>query len=128
MRRLNYQIAISPDANSGSGFAEGSVKTTFAGSVMEGRASGMYWSQEGADHYNTMFGTSYIPGGEIPWDIIRTYPLGWDELYLHDEVYGWGTELTIGPSTTNTWKDSSTVTGGIKNLQKAFSYKSGFNL
>ncbi|PKL59259.1 MAG: hypothetical protein CVV33_08765 [Methanomicrobiales archaeon HGW-Methanomicrobiales-4] len=34
---LNYQIAVTPDANSGSGFAEGTVATTFAGSIMEAR-------------------------------------------------------------------------------------------
>lgn len=34
---LNYQIAVTPDANSGSGFAEGTVSTTFAGSIMEAR-------------------------------------------------------------------------------------------
>jgi len=34
---LNYQIAVTPDANSGSGFAEGTVKTIFAGSIMEAR-------------------------------------------------------------------------------------------
>jgi hypothetical protein len=34
---LNYLIAVTPDANSGSGFAEGMVTTTFAGSIMEAR-------------------------------------------------------------------------------------------
>lgn len=34
---LNYRIAVTPDANSGSGFAEGTVTTTFAGSIMEAR-------------------------------------------------------------------------------------------
>jgi len=37
---LNYQIAVTPDANSGSGFAEGTVKTVFAGSIMEARDGG----------------------------------------------------------------------------------------
>jgi len=37
---LNYQLAVTPDANSGSGFAEGTVKTTFAGSIMEARDGG----------------------------------------------------------------------------------------
>ncbi|MDD1728148.1 MAG: hypothetical protein LUQ50_03650 [Methanospirillum sp.] len=37
---LNYQIAVTPDANSGSGFAEGTVKTIFAGSIMEARDGG----------------------------------------------------------------------------------------
>jgi hypothetical protein len=37
---LNYRIAVTPDANSGSGFAEGTVTTTFAGSIMEARDYG----------------------------------------------------------------------------------------
>ncbi|HWQ63462.1 MAG TPA: hypothetical protein VN429_03530, partial [Methanospirillum sp.] len=37
---LNFQIAITPDSNSGSGYAEGTVKTVFAGSIMEARDSG----------------------------------------------------------------------------------------
>lgn len=69
---LNYQIAVTPDANSGSGFAEGTVKTVFAGSIMEARDTSNKTSAE------------------------------------------------------NSWKDSTEVTGGIKNLQKAFAYKSGF--
>ncbi|MDD1724005.1 MAG: hypothetical protein LUQ07_02615 [Methanospirillum sp.] len=32
---LGYQIAVSPDANSGSGFADGTVKTLLGGSIME---------------------------------------------------------------------------------------------
>jgi hypothetical protein len=34
---LNYRIAVTPDSNSGSGYAEGTVKTVFSGSVMEAR-------------------------------------------------------------------------------------------
>jgi len=34
---LNYQIAVTPDSNSGSGFADGTVKTFFGGSIMEAR-------------------------------------------------------------------------------------------
>jgi len=36
---LNYQIAVTPDSNSGSGFADGTVKTLFGGSIMEARAT-----------------------------------------------------------------------------------------
>jgi hypothetical protein len=39
---LNYRIAVTPDANSGSGFAEGTVTTTFAGSIMEARGYNDY--------------------------------------------------------------------------------------
>ena len=69
---LNYQIAVTPDSNSGSGFADGTVKTLFGGSIMEARGKN---------------------------DI---------------------------PSATNNWKDSASVTGGIKNFQKTFNYESGF--
>jgi len=69
---LNYQIAVTPDSNSGSGFADGTVKTMFGGSIMEAR------------------GTSQKPAA------------------------------------TNNWKDTASVTGGIKNFQKTFNYESGF--
>ena len=35
---LSYQIAVTPDSNSGSGFADGTVKTKFSGSIMEARS------------------------------------------------------------------------------------------
>ncbi len=82
---LNYQIAVTPDANSGSGFAEGTVKTVFAGSIMEARDGG-------DDNYNSNSAT-------------------WNKT-----------------SATNSWKDTTEVTGGIKTLQKAFAYESGFRV
>lgn len=69
---LNYQIAVSPDANTGSGFADGTVKTLFGGAIMEARGN------------------------------------------------------SLRPAATNNWKDEASVTGGIKNFQKVFSYESGF--
>jgi hypothetical protein len=80
---LNYQIAVTPDANSGSGFAEGTVKTVFAGSIMEARDGG------------------YNDGAGKTWN--KT-------------------------AATNNWKDTTSVTGGIKTLQKAFTYQSGFKV
>lgn len=80
---LNYQIAVTPDSNSGSGFAEGTVKTLFSGSIMEARDS-----------------NDYAPGAS-----------NWNKT-----------------SAENTWKDSTAVTGGIKNFQKAFAYQSGFRV
>ncbi len=82
---LNYQLAVTPDANSGSGFAEGTVKTVFAGSIMEARDGG-------DDNYNSASAT-------------------WNKT-----------------SATNSWKDTTEVTGGIKTLQKAFAYESGFRV
>ena len=69
---LSYQIAVTPDSNSGSGFADGTIKTMFGGSIMEAR-----------DNH-------------------------------------------LEPSATNSWKDTASVTGGIKNFQKTFAYESGF--
>jgi len=83
---LNYQIAVTPDANSGSGFAEGTVKTTFAGSIMEARDGG-------AENYARSSGAT------------------WNKT-----------------AATNSWKDTTSVTGGIKTLQKAFTYQSGFKV
>ena len=37
---LNYEISVTPDANSASGYADGIVSTTFTVSVMEGRYDG----------------------------------------------------------------------------------------
>ncbi|HWQ67459.1 MAG TPA: hypothetical protein VN372_11395 [Methanospirillum sp.] len=86
---LNYQIAVTPDSNSGSGFAEGTVKTEFAGSIMEARDANDYGNP------------ALFVGG----------PSNWNKT-----------------SATNQWKDTTEVTGGIKNLQKTFAYKSGFRL
>lgn len=81
---LNYQIAVTPDSNSGSGFAEGTVKTVFAGSIMEAR-----------------------DGGDTNYQTTGT----WNKT-----------------SAENSWKDSTAVTGGIKNFQKSFAYQSGFRV
>nr|WP_319540671.1 hypothetical protein [uncultured Methanospirillum sp.] len=83
---LNYQIAVTPDANSGSGFAEGTVKTVFAGSIMEARDGG-------AENYARSSGAT------------------WNKT-----------------AATNSWKDNTEVTGGIKTMQKAFTYQSGFRV
>ncbi|HWQ63552.1 MAG TPA: hypothetical protein VN429_03980 [Methanospirillum sp.] len=88
---LNYQIAVTPDANSGSGFAEGTVKTVFAGSIMEAR--------DGGDANYALNGAN--GGASATWN--KT-------------------------SATNSWKDTTEVTGGIKTLQKAFAYQSGFRV
>jgi hypothetical protein len=81
---LNYRIAVTPDANSGSGFAEGTVSTTFAGSIMEARD----------------YGDANFLSANPTWN--KT-------------------------AATNQWKDSTTVTGGIKAFQKALNYKSGYS-
>lgn len=88
---LNYRIAVTPDANSGSGFAEGTVKTLFAGSIMEARNSNDYRDASG--------------------DSESYYSNTWNKT-----------------SATNSWKDVTEVTGGIKNFQKSLGYQSGLRL
>ena len=47
---LNYRIAVTPDSNSGSGFAEGTVTTTFTGSIQEARDNGAStWNKTAAE-------------------------------------------------------------------------------
>jgi hypothetical protein len=60
---LNYRIAVTPDANSGSGFAEGTVVTTFAGSIMEARDWGTDsdWNKTSAE--NTWKDHTEVTGG-----------------------------------------------------------------
>lgn len=59
---LNYQIAVTPDVNSGSGFAEGTVKTTFSGSIMEARDSNEEtWNKTSAE--NTWKDSTEVTGG-----------------------------------------------------------------
>jgi len=93
---LNYRIAVTPDANSGSGFAEGTVSTVYAGGIMEARNSDDY---EAVDD---------------------------DGANARNEAYYYNTWNQT--SATNSWKDTATVTGGIKNFQHALAYKSGFRL
>ena len=87
---LNYRIAVTPDENSGSGFAEGTVATTFAGSIMEARNYNDYLTYDAAGNVN----------GVGSWN--KT-------------------------AATNSWKDQTEGTGGIKAFQKALAYKSGFS-
>jgi len=93
---LNYRIAVTPDANSGSGFAEGTVSTNYQGAIMEARNSDDYLNV--ADHGANARNEAY-------------YYNTWNQT-----------------SATNSWKDTATVTGGIKNFQHALAYKSGFRL
>lgn len=71
---LNYQVAITPDTSSGRSVADGIVRTTFRGSIMEAR------------------------------------------------------DNQTNVSATNQWKDLTSVTGDMKNFQKAFSYQSGLKI
>ncbi len=82
---LNQQIAVTPDANSGSGFADGTIATSYAGHILEARN---------------------VPTG--------TLPSNYNQYNKTASDY--------------TWSDSTSVTGGIKNFQKVFSYESGITV
>ena len=48
---LNYQIAVTPDSSSGQAYADATVKTLFAGSIMEARdSSGDKWNKTAAEN------------------------------------------------------------------------------
>ncbi len=79
---LNYRLAVSPDQKSGRGYAEGGVKTVFAGSSMEAR--------DGGDANYLAFSSDVNNGT-------------WNKT-----------------SSVRTWKDSTSVYGRIRNLQKNF--------
>ncbi len=68
---LNYRIAVTPDTNSGSGYAEGTVKTSYAGSILDGRGDGLtpIWF-ENPDPGNGLSGewlSYYAPAATITW-------------------------------------------------------------
>jgi len=103
---LNYRIAVTPDANSGSGFAEGTVSTAFSGGIMEARAFN--------DYQEATVGSPGAVGSHNPPSIQAI------DAYNYNN---WNKT-----SATNSWKDTTSVTGGIKNFQKALNYQSGFRL
>jgi len=83
---LTYLIAITPDSSQGQSFAKGSVRTEFAGSIIEARDK------------KTGFSSRRSSSSSDTWKT---------------------------PAATNEWKDVIEIIGGIKTLQKAYSYKSG---
>lgn len=93
---LNYVIAVTPDSNSWDDFAEGTIRTYYAGSVMEGRDEAMYYGN----------------GTRAGWDI--------------PNIAGFVVGDWFKTSKENSWKDITEVSGGIKKFQKTFTYKSGF--
>ena len=94
---LNYEISVTPDANSASGYADGIIGTTFTVSIMEGRSDGKI---------NPAMCTT---PGQTPWKNGATYNLdNYDEL-----------------ASTLSYIDSATVAGGVSAFNKAFNYQSG---
>jgi hypothetical protein len=101
---LNYEISVTPDANSASGYADGIFTTLFTASIMEGRSDG--WPWDAARLRETLARNYAINGG--PWPRLRDPFTGWDEL-----------------ASTLTFVDSATFSGGVNTFNKDFSYQSG---
>ena len=95
---LNYEISVTPDANSASGYADGFFTTTFTVSIMEGRSDGNIWNRTG------------VPGNFV-YPPLRNQVF---DLQFYDQL-----------ASTLTYIDSATVAGGVSTFNKAFSYQSG---
>jgi len=109
---LNYEISVTPDANSASGYADGIISTTFTVSVMEG-----------GQGYNS---TRRLGSASKAIDyIVENHHAGWqDWSFLSDpEFYPDLHEL----ASTVTYIDTATVAGGISTFNKVFSYQSGID-
>ena len=93
---LDYEISITPDPNSASGYADGIFTAIFTVSIMEGRSDGNITPVRD-------------PGaGTPPW------PEPLYDLEFYDQL-----------ASTLTYVDSATVTGGVSTFNKAFGYHSG---
>ena len=78
--RLFYEISVTPDGNSASGYADGIVSTTFTVSVMEGRSDGA-----------VLFGKpAVLPAAEVK-DCVD----GTDDCKDLAGIVGWGTETLM---------------------------------
>ena len=68
---LSYQIAVTPDSNSGSGFADGTVKTKFSGSIMEARQN-----HQSPSATNTWKDAASVSGGIKNFQKVLDYTSG----------------------------------------------------
>jgi len=102
---LKYEISVTPDANSASGYADGIVSTTFTVSIMEGRSDGfMQNSTDGVWFNKDASGKTNLAGA------LGT-PIN---LEFYDKL-----------ASSLTHIDKATVAGGISTFNKAFNYQSG---
>ena len=99
---LDYEISITPDANSASGYADGIFTTTFTVSIMEGRTD--RWPE--------------IAGGPFQ---------GYDPIAFGPDWATWIFDLPDYDelASTLTFIDSASASGGVSTFNKAFSYQSG---
>ena len=100
---LKYEISVTPDANSASGYADGIVSTTFTVSVMEGQSSDSFWPIVIED-------PNFAPGSWIIIEATDPFYFPWDEL-----------------AATLTYIDTATAVGGISTFNKVFDYQSGIS-
>jgi hypothetical protein len=94
---LNYQISVTPDVNSASGFADGIISTTFTVSVMEGRSDGQIRNETEDNVTNGVYESGKL-----------------FDLQFYDQL-----------ASTLTFVDTATVAGGISSFNKDFNYQSG---
>nr|WP_319538867.1 hypothetical protein [uncultured Methanospirillum sp.] len=109
---LNYQIAVSPDKNSGSNAAEGTVKTVFAGSIMEARdAGGANYARNGSDGnpatWNKTGATNTWKDSSAATGLIRTFQKGL--LYSSSTTPTEGSESITTPTATPTPVQTGTI-------------------
>jgi hypothetical protein len=106
---LNYEISVTPDANSASGYADGIFTTVFTASIMEGR-SDSGWTPMTATNRAWWAGYYQFAATQGWLPIEDNFPPfdGWDEL-----------------GTTLTFIDTATAVGGVSAFNKEFSYQSG---
>jgi len=97
---LNYMIAVSPDVNSASGYADGIISTTFTVSIMEGRSDGRILDSDTSENMRT-------------GPFVRGTPYS---LTDYDQL-----------ASTLQYIDTATVAGGISQFTKEFEYQSGTN-
>jgi hypothetical protein len=109
---LNYEISVTPDTNSASGYADGIISTTFTVSIKEGRNDGVITDKNG----NVTFDRPDYTGWPYWYQVLEP-PRGPDA-YFNLANY---TEFAA----TLTFIDATTVTGGISSFVKAFDYQSG---
>ena len=95
---LKYEISVTPDANSASGYADGIFSTTFTISIMEGRSDNIPYIN--------------VPGDVGPGTWV------WDGTVFTLDEYD---EL----AETLTFIDSASAAGGVSTFNKVFGYQSG---
>jgi hypothetical protein len=112
---LNYEISVTPDANSASGYADGIFTTTFTVSIMEGvDRSGdlLAWARNDPDVLTNT-------AGELREFLAARFARGsiWEFWGFNDGPEDLGSTMTF--------IDTASAAGGVSTFNKDFSYQSG---